>query len=427
MARKIKFALEMKDGVEIRRNLDELREHFDMEMVIEHFLSGKLQKWLEDRYYDEEASKIKMIDKDSDSFHRQLCEALGVEYEGEMPDIEEMERVNEKKAILRERTSDAEILSHAAQTAFTQEDLSDLLDMDEKEIYLCGERFNVPIRMEGKRYIGILGTPVIRIQASCQADLDKKDISFENVQLPWIEDSVDDTILVDEKEVAAIAAAASVVTDEQESASKSPNEASAMIEKNKAALQENIQRFLQDINESYLTDWMNSPPLLIINDYGSTSKSEIKNAIQDAAVEYENEMRDGFTEAADNRLQMLQDLQAKYEDIFQQSGSAYIAPSPTLQEVWKSVTKGHQALLSACSGLSGMLPSRARFEALPKVDSWNPFESTDYLLENSTDLSDFADQHYERVASQYNHSDFSNAVRAYVRSIKRNMERLVRR
>ena len=37
MAKKIKFALEMADGVKVRSGLEELREHFDMESSFEYF------------------------------------------------------------------------------------------------------------------------------------------------------------------------------------------------------------------------------------------------------------------------------------------------------------------------------------------------------------------------------------------------------
>ena len=186
MARKIKFALEMKDGVEVRRNLEELREHFDMEKVVGHFLSGKLVKWLEDRYYDDEVAKINKINKDDPNFHKQLCAALGVEYTGGADlDVEQLERLNEKRRILQEMTDDEEIIAHAAETALNQEDLADLLDLDTPTIYLCGEKFAVPIRVPNKKYIGILGTPTVSISANSQADTDAKKIFLENVRLPW--------------------------------------------------------------------------------------------------------------------------------------------------------------------------------------------------------------------------------------------------
>ena len=61
---------------------------------------------------------------------------------------------------------------------------ADLLDMDTPVIYLCGESFNVPIRVGGKKYVGILGTPQVNIKANSQAELDAKGIVFENVRLP---------------------------------------------------------------------------------------------------------------------------------------------------------------------------------------------------------------------------------------------------
>jgi len=80
MAKKIKFALEMADGVKVRSGLEELREHFDMEKIAGYFLLGKLAEWLEDRFYDEEAEKIRSIDKNAPDFDRQICEVLGVDY-----------------------------------------------------------------------------------------------------------------------------------------------------------------------------------------------------------------------------------------------------------------------------------------------------------------------------------------------------------
>ena len=149
MARKIKFALEMPDGMKVRGSLEELQEHFDAETVTGYFLSGKLMEWLEDRYYEDEAEKLRSLDKDAPDFRQQLCSILGVEYAGdEELDVAQLERLNEKKALLRQKTDDEEIISHAAQTAFNQEDLADLLDMDKPLIYLCGEKFNINSRVK---------------------------------------------------------------------------------------------------------------------------------------------------------------------------------------------------------------------------------------------------------------------------------------
>lgn len=186
MARKVKFALEMADGAKVRSNIEELREHFDMESIISHYLSGKLLEWLEDRYYDDEAIKIADLDKNAPNLNTQLCAIIGVDAsEFDALDTEAVERLNEKKAILQQKTSDETIIANAGITALTQEDLADLLDLESPVIYLCGEKFNIPIRVEHKKYVGILGTPKIEIRANSIEDLNKKDIIFENVVLPW--------------------------------------------------------------------------------------------------------------------------------------------------------------------------------------------------------------------------------------------------
>ena len=186
MARKVKFALEMADGTKVRSNLEELREHFDMESIASYYLSGKLLEWLEDRYYDDEASKIEELDKDAPNLNAQLCAIIGVDASKfDALDIETVERLNEKKSILRQKTSDSTIIENAMITALNQEDLADLLDLESPVIYLCGDNFNIPIRVEHKRYVGILGTPKVEIRATSDDDINKKDIIFENVLLPW--------------------------------------------------------------------------------------------------------------------------------------------------------------------------------------------------------------------------------------------------
>lgn len=186
MAKKIKFALEMADGVKVRSGLEELREHFDLERVVGYFLSGKLVEWLEDRFYEEEAEKIGALDKDAPDFHRKLCTILGVDYDTEdILDVEFLERLNEKRAILREKTADKFIIDNADKTALNQEDLADLLEMGEDTIYLYGKHFTLPLRYTNKKYIGILGTPKISTKAKEQIELTQNAIITENVLLPW--------------------------------------------------------------------------------------------------------------------------------------------------------------------------------------------------------------------------------------------------
>lgn len=86
---------------------------------------------------------------------------------------------------MSEKTNDQTIIDNAMITALNQDDLANLIHMDYKKIYLCGELFNVPIRMTDMNYIGILGTPKIKIKANSDEEFEAKNIKFENCQLPW--------------------------------------------------------------------------------------------------------------------------------------------------------------------------------------------------------------------------------------------------
>ena len=177
-----KLILKLKDNFQVR-TLEELRQNFNLQNIVSYFKDGLLQKWLEERYYDEEAEKIAAVDKNDADLVQKICLALNVECN---EDLDFSHRLKEKKSVLAELTEDEEIIDNAAKIALNQEDLANLIDIAEPVIYLCGESFNVPVRMTGRKYIGILSTPKIKIKADSQEELDAKNISFENCRLPFI-------------------------------------------------------------------------------------------------------------------------------------------------------------------------------------------------------------------------------------------------
>ena len=71
MAKKIKFALKMKDGAEVR-NIEDLREHFDIDVVVGYFLDGRLLTWLGNFYYDTEADLVEKLDKNDGQLKKKL-------------------------------------------------------------------------------------------------------------------------------------------------------------------------------------------------------------------------------------------------------------------------------------------------------------------------------------------------------------------
>ena len=60
----------MADGYEVRGDIEELRAHFDEPKAIEQFKSGELLAWLEARYYDTIAGKIRELMQDYEDQER---------------------------------------------------------------------------------------------------------------------------------------------------------------------------------------------------------------------------------------------------------------------------------------------------------------------------------------------------------------------
>lgn len=177
MARKIKLPLDMGNDIKVR-DIDELKENYNSEKVVESFLNGELLPWLQDRFYDEEAGKVKALSANTDSGNiaGKLAEIFGVQIESEV-DVEEIAERAEKLKKLRKITSNDDILNNLDSVAFSQEELADVLDRGCETVYLYGSEFRVPLRMTGRKYIG-LNNPMIEIKTVDTFDLNKYKITF---------------------------------------------------------------------------------------------------------------------------------------------------------------------------------------------------------------------------------------------------------
>ena len=173
MAKKERFVLEMADGTKVR-DLDALKEHFDVESVEKYFRDGKLLIWLEDRYYDDEADSVRAINANDAYLAAKLCKIFDVETP------EDIERRIERLNRLKNYTDDEKILANVDKVAFDQEDLADLLDADIQEIYLCDNRFSIPLRVKNKNYIGI-SKAVAVIRSDKPVDFQNLGITFKNI------------------------------------------------------------------------------------------------------------------------------------------------------------------------------------------------------------------------------------------------------
>lgn len=186
MAKQIKFALEMADHAKVR-TIEDLRRHFDLESIIGYVLDGKLQKWLEYRYYEREAEALKNLD-DRHLDIKSLYTLLGVECPKDIQlkqiDVEAIRNAGEKLDKLKQLTNDITVWEKVEQIAFSQEEMEELLKKGKRTIYLCGERFFISGVWEEISYIGILSTPQIESDMKNVKECRKKKITFSNVSLP---------------------------------------------------------------------------------------------------------------------------------------------------------------------------------------------------------------------------------------------------
>ena len=186
----VKFPLKMSDGTPVR-TMEELREHFDLEAVLGYYGSGRLAEWLEDRYYDEEAGKVRALNVSSKEFNQNLCEILGVDDSEKVDvglDLGDIIKDNERRECLKKYTTDDRILGSVDSVAFTQSELDDLLkridsletdDDGNKVIYLCGEHFRIPVNVGNIIYRGINNPRVKFDGETVEAGIDLQDIKFD--------------------------------------------------------------------------------------------------------------------------------------------------------------------------------------------------------------------------------------------------------
>ena len=107
---------------------------------------------------------------------------MGVKYENEEIDLKEIEWRNERITELKQYTDDPKIINNVDLVVFNQEELADLLDDDEPVIYLCQNKFTIPLKVKNKKYIGVGKVEVI-ITSNTDINFEKFNIEFENIQL----------------------------------------------------------------------------------------------------------------------------------------------------------------------------------------------------------------------------------------------------
>lgn len=140
----------MKDGYDAR-SIEELREHFDLESVLGYFADGRLQTWLRDRYFDDEAQQVSELDPNDSELVTKICSILGVEAPEQAVnvDVHEINRYNEKRKQLLEKYPEPELLNNIDAVAFNEDDIIQIIEKGIKEIYLIDNEFEFPFELDG--------------------------------------------------------------------------------------------------------------------------------------------------------------------------------------------------------------------------------------------------------------------------------------
>lgn len=183
MVKKIRFPLEMENEVEVR-SMEELRDNFSISKVLGYLKNGKLITWLRDRNESEMAELIEKLDLQDKELAKKVCKILEVPYDENMVEVlkrdaESAERIQK----LKEFVSDEEYKEYKSvieDIAFDQEELHAFLNEGKDKIYLCGEKFSIPLSKEGVAYIGI-NQPVVVVESKEKVDWVEKKILIENV------------------------------------------------------------------------------------------------------------------------------------------------------------------------------------------------------------------------------------------------------
>ena len=181
MAKKIRFPLEMEDGIEVR-SMEELRNNFSLARVLEYVQNEKLVIWLRDRYENNIADAISELDKMDSELPRKVSAIFDVPYNEKSEDDlkQAMERA-ERIRRLKEFTDEKKFANEIDKVAFDQDELYDLLDEEANEIYLCGDRFAIPLSVQNVSYKGI-NNPVVVIDSKTEVDWLAKGIILEAVR-----------------------------------------------------------------------------------------------------------------------------------------------------------------------------------------------------------------------------------------------------
>lgn len=185
MARKIRFGLNMPEKQNIR-TLEELKQYFDLQAVLEYYFNNKLTEWLNDRGYASIAEQLNALDRDKDDFEENVCKIFGAQYKAEAVGAvtaEDVEALVDRKEEIRKYTDDVNILENAGNVAFNQAELNALVkDDSSKTVYLLGKEFTLTAKYKNKTYVG-LNNPAVKFADVPEVTLEELGIKLTGVKI----------------------------------------------------------------------------------------------------------------------------------------------------------------------------------------------------------------------------------------------------
>ena len=180
MVKKIRFPLEMKDGKKVR-SIEELRENFSVEHILNYIENGMLLIWLRDRYEEEKADAIEKLDLKDKEIVRKICEIFDINYNNSLNEnLKKKQEYLKKLNKLKQYTDNKEYEKVLDSIAFDQNDLDNLLGKNIKKIYLCGDEFTIPVTQKNITYKGI-NKPTVVLSSKEEIDWNEKRIILNNV------------------------------------------------------------------------------------------------------------------------------------------------------------------------------------------------------------------------------------------------------
>lgn len=175
MGRKIKFPLIMNGGKKVR-TIDELRDNFELENMLNYYIDGTLSRWLKCQNYNAELTNLSKLNIESESFIKELYYSLGIIYKQDIKiDIKKFKEKNLKTKKLNEYIDSDNVKSIINKVAFSQEDLLQIIQEGKKIVYLYNGEYSINLNIHDIEYIGI-GYPTVLINSDGIVNLDEKNI-----------------------------------------------------------------------------------------------------------------------------------------------------------------------------------------------------------------------------------------------------------